>query len=60
MLQIALYQAVAAEGKKMHWCYFGLYSELCFLDPELDNFWILNVATSSTKNRDIMSVSQSK
>ena len=29
MLQIALYQAVAAEGKKMHWCYFGLYSELC-------------------------------
>ena len=29
MLQIAQYQAVAPEGKKIHWCYFGLYSELC-------------------------------
>ena len=31
MLQIAQYQAVAPEGKKIHWCYFGLYSELCGL-----------------------------
>ena len=35
MLQIALYQAVALEGKKIHWCYFGLYSELCDLEPSL-------------------------
>ena len=31
-LRHSVYQAVALEGKKIHWCYFGLYSELCVQD----------------------------
>ena len=57
MLQITLYQAVALEGKKIHWCYFGLYSELCggvtgemIMDNDVNNVTFMGKLNNISKD----------